>query len=592
MIKSHNVFCLKSLCLVAMLHLSFAAATAPLYADGLSDAAAAGRAAAEALRLQPGSSVFTEGTIGTVVTPFATDTPPETQITGSSIEGDAQTKAAGTSVEASALKTEVGAVTTNPRPAIDQHDPSITAADQIDQTAVSRAGDLFSSAGSDGGTCTLTGIGNAGTIERSCERVVSVDTYHCQQTLDVSVTRRDTYECDVSYLSTGEITDECAALKQAPACQQTSSSCLNLGTDGQCVSERREYACLNEDGNMTPARKTSTSAPDFHEETAESCDPAVAAASCEAGEPTCTGGAETRMINGIPVTRACWAWDKPVVCQVAGSNSDCNVFANDPSCQKIQSDCLAETENGTCVDWEDRYRCNGTAQPESQTCDNLTVCAGGYCETVEPEPANTDFAQSATWLGVLDEMAKDSEKDLDSQELRVFNGQPATCRVGALNVLNCCKDSGWGNGILGQCNEQEYALMDRMAAVATHYIGTYCSKRFFVCLQKKRVYCAFNSKLARVFVEQFRGLGQMSWGSPKPSYKSVQVCGDSGDHCHYESVPIPGTGPQCDGITVEQMQALDMEQIDLSEAFADFVNDAVIPSAEMIKNFLATRVGN
>lgn len=581
-----------AVCTALILHLSVSAAITPLWADEMSDAAAAGRAAAEGLRLQPGSPVFTDQTITTVVTPYTTDNPAETAITGSSIEGAAQSKAAGDSVEAGALQTEVGAVTSNPRPDMDQNDPNITTADQIDRTAVARAGDLFSATGSDGTNCTVTGIGSAGTIERSCERVVSVDTYHCQRQLQVSVTRRDTFECDVSYLSTGEITDQCAALKQAPTCQQTSSACLNLGPDGQCVSERREYACLNENGDMSPARKTATSAPDFEDTVTESCDPAVTAASCEADEPTCTSGPETRIINGVPITRACWAWDKPVSCQVDGLNSDCAVFANDASCQKIQSDCLAESEDGTCVDWEDRYRCSGTPEQGSQSCETLTVCAGGYCETVEPEPANTDFGKSASWLGVLDEMAKDSEKNLESQELRVFDGHPATCRVGALNVLNCCKDSGWGNGILGQCNEQEYALMDRMAAMATHYIGTYCSKKFFVCLQKKRVYCSFNSKLARVFVEQVRNLGQMSWGSPKPKTKLVQVCGDSGDHCHYTSVEIPGTGPQCDGITIEQMAALDMEEIDLSEAFADFVNDAVIPSAEMIQHFLETRVGN
>jgi Type-1V conjugative transfer system mating pair stabilisation len=558
---------LKTFCLLAVFFIAPAINCGPLHADAMSDAAAKGRTAAEALLLKPGSSVFTQETIDTVVTPFTTESPPETAITGSSIEGDTQAKAAGSTIEATTLKTEVGASSLNPRPNIDQHDPAITTADQIDQTSVARAGALFSATGSLDTTCTVTGLGTAGTIERSCERVVSVDTFHCQQTLQVSVTRRDTYECDVKYLSTGVITDECAALKQAPTCQQTASSCLNLGADGQCVSERRDYACLNEDGDMTPARKTSTSAPDFEESVAETCDPAATASTCEADGRTCTSGPETRMINGVPITRACWAWDKPVVCQVPGLNTDCTVFANDPSCKRIQTNCLSETADGTCVDWEDRYRCSGTAQPGTQSCENMTVCAGGYCETVVPEPANTDFGKSATWLGVLDEMAKDSEKDLSNQELRVFNGQRATCRVGALNVLNCCNDTGWGNHILGQCTDSEYALMDRTAALATHFVGTYCSKRFFVCLQKKRVYCSFNSKLARVFIEQYHNLSGVSWDDPK-----------------YET--------HCEGLTAEQMQTLDMDQFDLSEAFADFVNDAAIPSAEMIKNFLETRVGN
>ena len=113
-------------------------------------------------------------------------------------------------------------------------------------------------------------------------------------------------------------------------------------------------------------------------------------------------------------------------------------------------------------------------------------------------------------------------------------------------------------------------------------------------MQKKRVYFAFKSKLARVFVEQVRILGAMSWGTTKPKIHLVSHCDFGEDHggCTYTQVEVPGTGPQCDGITIEQMEALDMDKIDLSEAFADFVNDAVIPSAAMIQHFLETRTGN
>jgi conjugal transfer mating pair stabilization protein TraN len=211
---------------------------------------------------------------------------------------------------------------------------------------------------------------------------------------------------------------------------------------------------------------------------------------------------------------------------------------------------------------------------------------------VTPEPANEDFGASATWLNVLDEMAKDAEKSFDAQELTIFDGTDNSCRVGKLGVLNCCNDTGWGNGLLGSCTEAEYALMDRMVAGATHYIGSYCSKRFFVCLQTRRVYCQFNSKLARVFVEGLRNQTGETWGTPRPSYRYVETCPDGGDRCTYTPVPIEGTGPNCEGVTVEEMETVNLEDIDLSEAFADFVAGTTVPSISLVQNFLKSRVGS
>ena len=469
------------------------------------------------------------------------------------------------------MQTQVGAATTNPRPAIDQNDPIITTSDQIDATAAQRAGALFSAIGSDGGTCTMTGFGSAGTIERSCERTANVTTFACQQELNVTVKQKDTYECDTHYYgytnSQVVLITECEAISQSQQCAKSASSCIVIGLDGACWGYRHTYTCTNPAGDMTPARLISSNPVEITETTSESCPRPVNANKCEADAPVCKSGLETRIINGVPITRACWAWDKPVACQDAGEYSDCAVFAQDSSCQRIQSDCLAEDTNGSCVSWEDRYRCSGTPDTGGETCDALTVCAGGYCETVAPEPANKDFAKSATWLGVMEEMSHDSQTSLETQEIRVFNGQRATCRVGALSVLNCCNDSGWGNGILGQCTDDEYALMDRATAKATHYVGTYCSKKFFVCLQKKRVYCSFNSKLARVFIEQYHTITGATWGGAK-------------------------NGTVCAGLTVAQMETVDMEQFDLSEAFGDFANSAVIPSAATIQQFLHSRVGN
>lgn len=560
----------------------FSLTAAGTFADPMTDAAEAGRAAAAPLVMAPGSPVLTEEMIGKTVTPYMTDAPPETTLTDTTIEDAARLRAAGASTEAGALQSETTAATSNPRREIPATDPGLQRADSALTAADAIAGGLFSATGNQGEGCTAEGLQSAGILERSCQRVVATSTSTCQLALDVAVTKTSRYACDEA----GDI-HECAALAANHACHETDSTCLNLGTDGSCLTLRKSFDCADVTGDLSPARQVDEATTEIAETKRGTCD--NIGANCAADEASCTSGPETRIINGVPITRACWAWERPVSCQAEGSESSCGVFEADQSCHKIQSDCLAQSEDGTCLQWEDRYRCDAGKAAQSTSCSALTVCAGGYCETVTPEPASPGFGESAAWLGVLGSMAKDAVRDGDGQIIRIFDGTASSCRVGKLGVLNCCNDSGWGNHVLGECTGDELALMDRAASGATHYIGSYCAKRFFVCLQVKRVYCAFNSKLARVFNEERRIQMHQSFGSAKVAHRLVIENPDS-DHPRYVSVPIPGTGPQCDGATVEEMEALDLEKFDLSEAFADLTADVAVPSMEIIRTFLATRL--
>jgi hypothetical protein len=200
--------------------------------------------------------------------------------------------------------------------------------------------------------------------------------------------------------------------------------------------------------------------------------------------------------------------------------------------------------------------------PESCTASN--VCVGDLCEGIVDEP-NTDFANASAWLTMLDEAAKDSEKSVDMQDVQLFAGAARNCKVGALGTINCCKDSGWANGILGDCSESELTLMDRIQAKAAVYIGTYCAKRVLgVCLQKRRSYCTFNSQLGMVFQKEIRRLAGTGWGSAKD--------------------------PNCAGLPLDEIGNLDWDQIDLSEAFEDMINDANVPTTDMVTDYLRDRL--
>ncbi|WP_196772435.1 conjugal transfer protein TraN [Cereibacter sphaeroides] len=130
--------------------------------------------------------------------------------------------------------------------------------------------------------------------------------------------------------------------------------------------------------------------------------------------------------------------------------------------------------------------------------------------------------------------------------------------------MNCCKDSGWANGILDSCSESELALIDRIQAKAAVYIGTYCSRKVLgVCVSKRRSYCTFNSQLAMVFQKEIHHLTATSWGSAKK--------------------------PNCNGIKLDEIETIDWDKIDLSEAFGDMMNGATVPASKDVTKYMRDR---
>ena len=304
-----------------------------------------------------------------------------------------------------------------------------------------------------------------------------------------------------------------------------------------------------------------------------SCTPPPSERGCVAGESVCSSGPAVRTIMGFPVSRECWAYRQDHTCPAGdhAAQSDCGPFEADPSCEVIGQTCLSEVEADEdlggapagCQHWEYRYRCGGGMELREH-CTAFNVCVGSLCEGVVDEP-NTDFGNAAAWLTMLDEAAKDSEKSIEMQQVSLFAGTARNCRIGALSTINCCNDSGWANGILGECSENELALMDRVAAKAAIYVGTYCSRRVLgVCLQRRRSYCTFNSQLAMVFQKEIRRLAGADWGSARH--------------------------PNCAGLRLDEMESIDWDRIDLSEAFEDMMNDANVPTSEMVTDYLRDRL--
>lgn len=96
-----------------------------------------------------------------------------------------------------------------------------------------------------------------------------------------------------------------------------------------------------------------------------------------------------------------------------------------------------------------------------------------------------------------------------------------------------------------QCSEEEAILaMRRGASLCSDKIGDWCSKRVLgVCITRKRSYCCYNSKLAKIINVQGRAQLGIGWGDEE--------------------------SPSCSGFSAAQLQSLDFSQIDFSEFIGD-----------------------
>jgi conjugal transfer mating pair stabilization protein TraN len=145
----------------------------------------------------------------------------------------------------------------------------------------------------------------------------------------------------------------------------------------------------------------------------------------------------------------------------------------------------------------------------------------------------------------------------------IFSGKGMQCTDKAFGFADCCKDGGWGTGIgLDECSEEEEALGQAKEQGITIALGSYCaSKVLGVCTRKKKGYCVYDSKLARIVQEQgVKGQLGISLGSAEY--------------------------PLCEPITPEQLQKINFKHIDFTDFYEDMHDSTNLPSATEIQNRL------
>nr|WP_277754249.1 conjugal transfer protein TraN [Porphyrobacter sp. GA68] len=376
------------------------------------------------------------------------------------------------------------------------------------------------------------------------------------------------YQCHTDKLTRGDGALLCAALDPGltnGGCSlidqtQIGATCLQWAgtpTNPWCAEPgepvyRNTYSCpaqLPTGGGIE--RNTLRIASEGRDES--QCGIATAQASCSPSAEVCTSAEpQTRMVNGLPVTRPCWEWERTYQCAGTRAATDCGELAANTQCTYLREECLDDPQVGACKVATKVYRCplpeQAPADLPQYICGDDVYCINGDCEPIERE-ASTEFKDALVGLHTLGQ----ANAEFDEATLTLFSGTRETCHKKVFGLSNCC--SGKGVPLLTPflCDAAERELDKKDDAGLCHRVGSYCSDKVLgICVTRKDAYCCFESKLSRILQEQGRTQIRKPWGEPKKE--------------------------TCKGFSIAEFQLLDLSVMDFSEVYAEFIDAAKLPN--------------
>jgi len=230
------------------------------------------------------------------------------------------------------------------------------------------------------------------------------------------------------------------------------------------------------------------------------------------------------------------------------------------NCNLQFSKCLNFSSENICNYRQFSYLCSTTTINSSAQvdCGSNVYCTNNQCEKAKDD-SSQDFATPIAYLSAINESAKDNNKNND---LKIFSGQVKNCSKDTVSYNNCCRDDGWGQNIMGaSCSSEEKELMAMQEKKLCHFVGSFCAKKMAIsgkCMENKKAYCCFNSKISRVIMQQGKNQLGKEWGSPET--------------------------PDCKGFTPDELAKLQFDKMDLNEIAIDIEAQVKVPDKNMIEN--------
>ena len=261
----------------------------------------------------------------------------------------------------------------------------------------------------------------------------------------------------------------------------------------------------------------------------------------------CISPNETKIVDGIPIYRACWGARTNYHCREP-ITGDCEPFLA-RGCSQSASICAQKT--GTdCTRFTQTFQCpTQTCLPEKTICSSEPIgCADGACDKTLSDASN-DINDGLVHLGALGGSALDATNNqVSSGVAAIFSGTDTRCKSWPLGFRDCCTDSGWGSWAL-HCPADMQALLKAKSEHRVKEVGAYTHN-----LLRYHTYCVFPSKLAGILQLQGRDAQlHIPFGEPKE--------------------------PNCRGLSPEEIERINFDALDLGALAEDFNSKKNLPNA-------------
>jgi len=259
-----------------------------------------------------------------------------------------------------------------------------------------------------------------------------------------------------------------------------------------------------------------------------------------------------KVIDGIRVHKSCWKYAYQKKCDYPSKN-DCVIYDH---CYPVgDKDCLIRDSAGNCVNikrefscesWEIVSRENQTVRMGLEAKDGPEglVCKGMPC--IDGNCVNKSYETNGEMMDSISRLysAKMCQPDKDGN-FNLFQGSNLHCSKKPLDYKNCCGigEKGWGGKLGAGCKKDEHTLLENRRKNLCVYVGKVTTGTRPAHVNKHH-FCCFGNMLDKVVQVQGRAQLGKSFGS--------------------------GSSPDCRGLTLEEIQAIDFNKLDFTEFIEDF----------------------
>ena len=283
--------------------------------------------------------------------------------------------------------------------------------------------------------------------------------------------------------------------------------------------------------------------------------------SCSDAVKTCVSSG-IRKVDGFDVHRDCWEWGYVKTCNYPSKN-DCRLYTH---CYAVGDlGCLLQDSLGSCVNLQREFSCKSwdVVNKENKTVrmgfeakdgkDGL-VCKGIPC--IDGNCVDKGYQTNGEMMDSLSKLYATSNMNPDKDgNFNLFAGDGQHCAKKPVGYSNCCQidGKGWGKNLGVKCTKDEQTLIDMRSKKLCVYVGKQSSKKMGVTTAIKHRFCCFGNLLDKVIQVGARKQLGRSFGS--------------------------GSAPDCQGLTLEDIQAIDWNLVD----FGEFIEDLKLKFAQDYK---------